>query len=265
MASGPRSTHAGFFARLFSGARSAPPTPGALSDRMFYEISTGNDIEDLPRMETLRDLIKSIWYIYGADVEGDVVEFGTMSGFTASRIAKTMTWMEKHIPVPRRLILADSFEGLPEATAKADLDSPHVVKGVWSAGACKVLGRAALEDLCRREFDPARIDILEGWYSATVPKLSADRKLALLHVDCDLYQSTMDALVPCFQRGMVSEGAMIHFDDWNCNRASPDFGERRAWAELVERYGISASHCGDYSWHGHKLIVHAYKGMRKSR
>ena len=263
MASGPQSNHPGFFARLFSGASAAPATPAALADRMFREISTGNDIADLPQMETMRELINSLWYIYGADVEGDVVEFGTMSGFTASRIAKTMSWLEKMLPVTRRLILADSFEGLPVSTAKADTDSPHVAKGVWSAGACKVLGRAELVALCSREFDSKRIDVLEGWYSDTVTKLSADRKLALLHVDCDLYQSTMDALVPCFERGMVSEGAMIHFDDWNCNRASPAYGERRAWAELIDRYGIEASYCCDYSWHGHKLIVHAYKGMRK--
>jgi O-methyltransferase len=264
MASGPQSNRPGFFARLFSRGNAGASNPGALMDLMFSEISTGNDIADLPRMETMRELINSLWYIYGADVEGDVVEFGTMSGFTASRIAKTMTWLENMIPMQRRLILADSFEGLPESTAKADVESPHVAKGVWSAGACKVLSRADLVALCSREFKAERIDVLEGWYKDTVPKLSADRKLALLHVDCDLYQSTMDALVPCFERGMVSEGAMIHFDDWNCTRASPDFGERRAWAELVERYDIAASHCGDYSWHGHKLIVHSYNGMHKS-
>ena len=41
---------------------------------------------------------------------------------------------------------------------------------------------------------------------------------------------------------------------------------RRAarWAERVERFENSASHCGDYSLREHKLIVHAYKGMRKS-
>jgi hypothetical protein len=48
---------------------------------------------------------------------------------------------------------------------------------------------------------------------------------------------TMDALVPPFGRGMISEGAVILFDDWNCNRANPAFGERRAWREYPGGFG----------------------------
>jgi O-methyltransferase len=231
-------------ARLFRG----PDTSSVIS----YGESRG---------EILRQLINSIWYIYGADVPGDVIEFGTMSGFTAKHIAAAMSHLEKSFPISRRLVLADSFEGLPVSTAEADKASPHVAKGIWTAGSCKVLSRVQLEELCRREFDPARIDILEGWFSKTVPTLSADRRFAMLHVDCDLYQSTVDALTPLFANGMVSEGAIFLFDDWNCNRASPSYGERRAWAELTLRFEIVSSPCCDYSWHGHKLIVHGYKGM----
>jgi O-methyltransferase len=258
MAFGQHYNRAGILTRLFQ------QNTADLECRIFNEISTGNDIFDMPRMETTRELINSLWYIYGALVDGDVVEFGTMSGFTASRIAKTMTWLEKIMPTPRRLVLADSFEGLPEPTAQTDLDSPHVANGIWIAGSCKVLGRDRLVAMCSREFDPVRIDVLEGWYCDTVPTLPADRKFTMLHVDCDLYQSTMDALTTLFDKGMISEGAVILFDDWNCNRANPAFGERRAWAELVAKYSVVFSHCCDYSWHGHKLIVHSYNGMRAS-
>lgn len=31
----------------------------------------------------------------------------------------------------------------------------------------------------------------------------------MIHIDCDLYQSTLDALSPLFQRGQVAEGAIV--------------------------------------------------------
>jgi hypothetical protein len=84
-------------------------------------------------------------------------------------------------------------------------------------------------------------------------------KLALLHVDCDLYSSTMDVLDYCFANNVVSEGAAIFFDDYNCNRASPDHGERKAWSQCIDKYAIQHSDAGEYGWAGHKFYVHQYK------
>lgn len=108
---------------------------------------------------------------------------------------------------------------------------------------------------------PERIEINEGWFADTVKVLPSDTSFAMIHFDGDLYQSTMDALEPCFERGFISKGAVVFFDDWNCNQSDPLYGERRAWAELVERFNIIASHCGDYSIGGTKFIVHSYRGM----
>lgn len=219
------------------------------------------EIENLPASETLRALTKSLWYVYGGRVEGDIVEFGTMSGLTASRMALAMTVLEGGMPAGRVLHLFDSFEGLPKSTSEPDRTSIHVLNGEWRAGSCKVLSKDELHEVCAKNYDPARLRIYEGWFSDTVSSFPLGTKLALLHVDCDLYQSTMDALLPCFARRMISEGAVIHFDDWNCNRASPAHGERRAWRELTEHFNIAASDCGSYSWHGHKFIVHRYDGI----
>jgi hypothetical protein len=78
------------------------------------------------------------------------------------------------------------------------------------------------------------------------------------HVDCDLYASTIDALAPLFARGQVSEGAVILFDDWNCNRASPQYGQRKAWDVLVARHRIRYSDEGRYGMASRRFIVHAY-------
>jgi hypothetical protein len=77
-------------------------------------------------------------------------------------------------------------------------------------------------------------------------------------VDGDLYQSAMDCLIPLFERRQVRDGAIIVFDDWNCNRGSNAFGERRAWIDLTERFKIEAEVFGHSSWAGQAFIVHGY-------
>ena len=62
---------------------------------------------------------------------------------------------------------------------------------------------------------------------------------------------------------MLSVGAVVLFDDWNCNRADPRFGERRAWAELSERHAIECDDLGPYGWSGRRFIVHNYRGAPK--
>ena len=101
--------------------------------------------------------------------------------------------------------------------------------------------------------------IYEGWFSKTISKFPAGTRLGLLHVDCDLYESAKDVLDYVFSRQMVAEGAINLFDDWNCNRAEPGCGERRAWSEAVARFSVDYSPGGPYGWGGTKFIVHSYK------
>jgi O-methyltransferase len=223
-----------------------------------------DDVLILPAKEIARALTLGVMYINSADVKGDIAEFGTMGGFTARTLAAAMVFDPVYQPNRplRKLRLFDSFEGLPEFTSKIDLESPHVKSGTWSKGGCKILSASELRTMVEGIIPPRRVEINEGWFADTVNRLPDGTRLALIHFDGDLYQSTMDALVPCFERGFISKGAVIYFDDWNCNQADPEYGERRAWKDLVERFNIVASHGGDYSIQSTKFIVHSYRGMR---
>jgi O-methyltransferase len=217
--------------------------------------------------ETRRHLGFGVDYVYYAQVEGDLAEFGTMAGISAVALAQQMILMERILGrSARKLLLFDSFKGLPESTAEPDLHSPHVQAGIWAAGTCKVLSKDQLLSAItsRTRLSEDRIQMYEGWYKSTVPTLPRSTRLSLIHVDCDLYQSTLDALDPLFAAGQLSEGAVILFDDWNCNRASPLYGEQKAWSELVAKYSIGFSDGGGYSWAGHKVIVHEYRGIDPS-
>jgi O-methyltransferase len=209
--------------------------------------------------ETLTRLSYGVDYVFQSDVEGDVAEFGTCWGETAVAIARALARWEGHPEVrPKVFHLFDSFQGLPEIESEIDKKSLHVRSGDWRGGICRGLDRAELENLLRFQLPGERLRFHEGWYKDTVPRLSG-AKFSMIHVDSDLYSSSLDALTPLFSTGAISEGAVFFFDSWNCNRASPETGQRKAWADLTARFSISSSDGGDYSWEGHKHIVHSYR------
>ena len=97
---------------------------------------------------------------------------------------------------------------------------------------------------------------MRGWFTQTLRQIPPTARFAMLHLDCDLYASTFEVLDYLFGQRMVTDGCMLFFDDWNCNQASPRWGQRRAWRELVDKYRVEFSDCGDYGILSHKFIVH---------
>ncbi len=234
------------------------PWVGSFARKTFLalrkELAVTNEVE--------RQLLTGVAYVYCSTVPGDIAEFGTCSGETALTICRALaSWEENDAGIaPKRFHLFDSFEGFPQFSSPIDRDSPHIRAGDWKPGDCKGLSRAELERLLAGEVPASRLEFHEGWYRDSVPRLPPDVLFSMLHLDCDLYESTTDALDPLFARRQVAQGAVLYFDAWNCNRASPDHGQRKAWTDLVRKHAIEASHGGDYSWEGHKIIVHRYAG-----
>jgi hypothetical protein len=228
-----------------------------------------NVLSDGGKLEVCQRLTQGIFYIYGMGVEGDVVEFGTMTGKTAVALSAAISICSRDLAYSdtmhgfnraRCLYLFDSFEGLPVASRDEDKSSPHVLSGVWGRGGCKGLSAEGLLEVCSKFLDISRIKVVKGWFKDTVDS-NLSSPLALIHIDGDLYESAIDALDPLFAKGLVSKGAIIFFDDWNCNRSDPSFGERRAWSDLVDKYSIDFSDEGGYGIVSHKFIVHGYSSM----
>jgi O-methyltransferase len=219
-------------------------------------------------------LSEGVAAVYGYGVPGDIAEFGTMSGRTSEGIARAMASCDQYLRYAseifnvgsRKLFLFDSFVGFPNvASSSVDGRSPHVREGVWSAGSQVGISAGALSDRIRVHLPFERFSIIPGWFSDTIPALPSSRRFALLHLDCDLHKSTMDVLESLLSRGMISAGAYLYFDDWNCNAADPEFGERRAWRECVEKYHIIFSDLGSYGIFSWRLVVHSYDGSPAPR
>lgn len=202
--------------------------------------------------------------LYYRGVPGNIAEFGTMLGNTADALAIGIVIVEKTFPnhieiqksVNRQLHLFDSFQGMPAATAEPDLKTPTVINGQWAPGTCKGISPDQLRKRCSKYLSSDRIHISEGWFKDTIPKLSDDTRFALVHIDCDLYSSTMDVLDGLLSRGLLEPGALIFFDDWDCNASRPDIGERKAWADAVDKYDVKYSYSHPYAATGQVIIFH---------
>lgn len=219
--------------------------------------------ETLYEEKTKEKLFLGVDYIYSCAVEGDVAEFGTMSGKTSSILARAISINGRryqHVTrEPKKLHLFDSFIGLPEAASIVDKESPLVKSGAWGVGTCHGITRKTLEELCGRYLSKNRIVIYDGWFKDTLPWIHKGTKFSMVHIDCDLYQSTIEVLDHLFANQHISEGTAIFFDDYNCNKASPALGERRAWGETIEKYHVEYADCGEYGSAGWKFIVHSYR------
>lgn len=206
-------------------------------------------------------------YVYGAAVEGDIAEFGTMTGKTAVALSSAIAFLNRKHGTDTRLSegvrlkkawFFDSFEGLPEPRFELDKTSHHVAAGLWDKGSCQGLTFEQFNNLIGQILPLDTFTVAKGFFRDTVQTIDTGTRFSLIHIDGDLYESAIDVLDHLFRAHLVSQGAIIFFDDWNCNQANPELGERRAWREVVETYRVSFSDEGSYGFNGHKFIVHSY-------
>jgi hypothetical protein len=145
------------------------------------------------------------------DIEGDVLEFGVAAGHSLRHLASLFKG--------RKIYGFDSFQGIPEPW--------------WT----RPSGAFAVDSPPR--VDAPNVELVEGIFSETVPEFLKrwQGTAGLVHVDCDLYTSTMESLGAVV--GRCRTGTVILFDEYY---NYPDFAQHewRAWRELRVCHGIVA-------------------------
>jgi len=163
------------------------------------------------------------------DVPGDLIECGVWRGGT---VVFMRGYLAAHNLANRRVFVADSFAGLPKPSAADEgLDISRDVVPILA------IERARVENLFRAyDLLDARVRFLEGWFADTLPRADFSQ-LALLRLDGDLYSSTRDALVACYDR--VAPGGFVIVDDYGaipqCARAISDFRAERGITDPIHR------------------------------
>jgi hypothetical protein len=177
----------------------------------------------LKRLTNLETLIEDI---LENDVPGDLLEAGAWRGGATIFMRAVL---EAHGVRDRVVWVADSFEGLPppnpeEFPADAGLDLSGIEELAVSVEEVK-------RNFSRYGLLDDQVRFLKGWFSDTFPTAPIE-KLALLRLDGDLYESTMDTLIPLYPK--VSSGGYVIADDYFIP------AERQAVDDYRAKHGIVA-------------------------
>ncbi len=162
-------------------------------------------------------------------IPGDLIETGVWRGGAT-------IFMRAHLMAhgidDRVVWVADSFQGVPPPSCAedqgVDLSAAHQpILAIDQETVAALFARYGMLD--------DQVRFLPGWFRDTLPTAPIER-LALLRLDGDLFESTMDALTALYDR--VSPGGFVVIDDYGavpgCRRAVDEFRAERAIAEPLE-------------------------------
>lgn len=159
-------------------------------------------------------------------VPGDLLEAGVWRGGTAIFMRAALASLGE---ADRRVWVADSFQGLPKPDARAfpadaglDLTGfSELAVGVHEVRA-NFSKYGMLDD---------RVEFLPGWFKDTLASAPIEQ-LAILRLDGDLYESTIDALDALYPK--LAVGGYCIVDDYGALAAC-----RRAVHHYRERHGVT--------------------------
>lgn len=177
----------------------------------------------------LANVQRCVETVLAEGVPGDLIETGVWRGGVAIFMRAILdAWGDR----VRRVVAADSFAGLPapDEAFPADAGSTlHNLKPL-AVSRAEVQQNFALYGLLDDQ-----VEFLEGWFKDTLPTVR-DRTWAVVRLDGDMYESTMEALENLYP-GLAPGGFCI-VDDYAfepCRQAVTDFRATHGIVEPIEQ------------------------------
>ncbi len=169
----------------------------------------------LKRLENLQDCVTSV---IRNGVPGDLIETGVWRGGSSIFMRAIL---KAYGDRSRKVWLADSFRGLPPPDpARYPVDEGDTL---WKYSELAIPMEQVQANFSRYGLLDDQVAFLPGWFRDTLPAAPIER-LAVLRLDGDLYESTMEALVALYPK--VSAGGFVIVDDYGlptCRAAIEDF------------------------------------------
>jgi hypothetical protein len=159
------------------------------------------------------------------------IEFGVMKGNSLL----DFFYSYKNFGISQNFFGFDSWQGIPQE--KIDLNNPKA----W------VQGKFSTNGIINTDLIRPEITLINGWFEDTLNestyKLFNNQYAGLVHVDCDIYSSTLTCLEFLVKFNMLMPGTIIVYDDWASYtyiNSKDEFinGEALAHKEIMERYNI---------------------------
>jgi hypothetical protein len=188
----------------------------------YVQRMAGHDYSDIAHsmlsMARLDNIQMCVEAVLRDNIPGDLVETGVMRG---GAIILMSAVLAAHDAKDRVVWAADSFAGLPAPQADKypeDRDAEWHLRPLTEVSVEHVqrnLDRYGLLD--------DRVRFIVGWFRDSLPSAPVER-IAVLRLDGDLYESTMDSLAPLYPK--VEPGGFVIVDDYNlpaCRKAVEDY------------------------------------------
>ena len=163
------------------------------------------------------------------EVPGDLIETGVWRGGACILMRGILS---AYGIDDRRVWVADSFEGLPAPDVEK---YPEDADANWDQYAELAVGL----DEVRGNFErygllDDNVEFLKGWFKDTLPTAPIDT-LAVVRLDGDMYESTMDALTSLYPK--LSPGGYLIVDDYGlpmCKQAIHDYRDEHGITERIQ-------------------------------
>ncbi|KAB1910356.1 TylF/MycF family methyltransferase [Micromonospora tulbaghiae] len=188
--------------------------------------SVAHTMVGLKRLDNVQECMEQV---LSDDVPGDFIETGVWRGGVCIFMR---AFLEAYGVKNRRIWVADSFEGIPDVGE--DGHPLDVRLGLHRAN--ETLGvpmEVVKANFARYDLLDDQVQFLPGWFRDSLPTAPVER-IAILRLDGDLYESTMDALNSLYDK--VSPGGFVIVDDYalrSCRRAIDEFRDQHAIKDEV--------------------------------
>ncbi len=163
------------------------------------------------------------------NVPGNLIEAGVWRG-GASILMRAV--LKAHNVLDRKVFVADSFEGLP--APDADKYPQDIGIDYHKMDELKISLSEVQGNFERYQLLDEQVKFLKGWFEDTLPTADTG-PLAVIRLDGDMYESTMDGLEALYER--LSPGGFIILDDYvmlePCRKAVDDYRKRNGITEEI--------------------------------
>lgn len=166
--------------------------------------------------ERLFGLIEAVKYITQNKIEGDIVECGVWKGGSMLATAETLVQLQS---TDRKLFLYDTFEGMPAPSEKDirfdDVQAESMLQSNTNKENNLVWAFSTLDEVKRTmalsNYPSSNIQYIKGKVEDTIPSV-IPKKIALLRLDTDWYESTKHELIHLYPR--LEQGGVLIIDDY---------------------------------------------------
>ena len=181
------------------------------------------------RLSSLRKMCEQV---IQNNIPGDFIETGVWRGGACILMRAVL---KAHDDTKRIVWCADSFEGLPKPNLKKYPKDSGIAGELHKFEYLSVSLEKVESHFSKYGLLDNQVRFLKGWFKDTLPQAPIE-KLAILRLDGDMYESTIQALDALYDK--LSTGGFLIVDDFGviieCHKAIYDFRQAHSITDEIQ-------------------------------